>query len=320
MNTMEWILNDLSLEGRYHEVHDFVSDIEKIVKLRFSYKNINDSFLCPRNIGDIKVLGDKTFSQLVLAQAPRDLKVQIMAWVSKKGPFWCDSRTFQEDDYFEHNNIDVTDLGLGECGRKVIMEQDVTSYSFSGEYSQSPLAVQHGLSEQVFGNYEIVNLWSEEQLIASSKSALPLPVSWKTALDVLESKYVHLLFSPELIDQISTLPYNRTVFERMDELCRVLEEYLSSRTKEGEASERTIEILSEFFRGRKAWFSDETDEDKKNFEHDLKFLDSRDQKSKKYSFHGKIKTPQVRVYFEWPIPPEQKDIQIVYFGPKITKK
>ena len=106
----------------------------------------------------------------------------------------------------------------------------------------------------------------------------------------------------------------------MLELCRVLEEYLASRTEGGLGTEETDKILNEFFRGRKAWFSDETDTDKKGFEHQLKFLDTRDGERKSYSFHGKIKTPQVRVYFEWPIPPEQKDIQIVYFGPKITKK
>lgn len=317
---MEWILNDLSLKNKYTESRDFFADIEEILKLRASNKLFSDNFLCPRNIGGIEILHDKIFSQIVLTEAPKELKQQIMSWVNKKGPFWCDRRTDNEDDYFEFNNIDVTDLGLGECARKLIISQPVASYSFSGPYDSSPLPVQHGLTEDILGTYRIDNFWTNEQLLDSCRASVPVPTNWKEALERLSERFENLIFSTVLLEQISILPYNKTVYDRMQELCRVLEEFLASRDEFGNGTEHTDSILNEFFRGRKAWFSDETDRDKEDFKNQLKFLDNRDDTKKQYSFHGKIKTPQVRVYFEWPILPEQKDIQIVYFGPKITKR
>lgn len=37
-------------------------------------------------------------------------------------------------------------------------------------------------------------------------------------------------------------------------------------------------------------------------------------------WHGKIKTPQFRIHFEWPRPAGQREIKVVYIGPKITKQ
>lgn len=317
---MEWILNDLSLRDKYSSATDFFVDIETIIKLRFSHKLINDNFLCSRSIGNIEVIGDKQFSQLVLSEAPRDLRQQIMTWVSKNGPFWCDNRTENEDDYFEYKDTDVTDLGLGECARKSFIEQNVSSYSFSGCYDVSTLPVQHGLKEDIVGTYDIDNLWTTDQLIESCLGSIPEPTNWGEAIGQLEQNYQKLIFSSYLLNQISTLPFSFTVYQRMKELCRVLEDYLASRNKKGEMTPKSHEILEQHFHGDKAWFSDESDDDLRKFEKQLSFIDTRDDKKKLYRFHGKIKTPQVRVYFEWPIPPEQADIQIVYFGPKITKK
>ncbi|WP_155949263.1 hypothetical protein [Gayadomonas joobiniege] len=243
-----------------------------------------------------------------------------MSWVSKMGPFWCDRRTENEDDYFEYSNIDVTDHGLGECARKSIILQHVASFSFSGRYDVTPLQVKHGIPEDVKGTYDIDNLWTCKQLLDSCKTSLPEPTNWQEAIERLAKDFTSLVFSTSLLQQINTMPYNKTVYDRMRELCRVLEEYLASRDEQGNRTERTNCIVREFFQGDKAWFSDETAQDKRAFQSKLRFLDSRDGTKREYSFHGKIKTPQVRVYFEWPILPEQKDIQIVYFGPKITKK
>lgn len=317
---MEWILNDLSLESRYTNTADFLDDIESFLKCRSENVGINNNFYCPRGIGNVEVVKGKKFSQIIMQDAPRNLRQPIMSWVSKKGPFWCDNRTFNEDDYFEHCSIDVTDMGLGECARKAILEQRVSSYSFSGLFDNTPLVVQHGLPEEVLGVYDVPNFWTLAQLVESSQRAIPKPTKWDEAIEQLNGKYTNLIFSPCLLDQISTLPFNMTVFDRMQELCRVLEEYLTSRDESGNLTAKSHEIERLHFHGDKAWFSDESDEDKRAFEQKLKFTDSRDGVKKTYTFHGKIKTPQVRVYFEWPIKPSQNDIQIVYFGPKITKK
>jgi hypothetical protein len=315
---MEWILNDLSLEKKYNTSTEFLDDIVDLLKLLLSNPALSRSFFCPRNIGNIEVINGRKFSQVVLSDAPRDLKQQIMSWVSKNGPFWSDQRTNNEDDYFEYNQIDVTDLGLGECARKTIVREHVSSYSFSGVYNLSPLPIQHGIDGDILGLHEVTNLWTTEKLIESEQNARPIPTSWFEAIEQFSLMYPKLIYPDSLLTQISCLPFNLTVLNRMKELSRVLSDYLASRTPEGNLTHKSHEILQQYFHGDKAWFSDETDKDVAKFEHQLKFIDVRDNKKKLYRYHGKIKTPQVRVYFEWPITPDQDDIQIVYFGPKIT--
>jgi hypothetical protein len=317
---MEWILNNLSLENRFASINDFLDEITEFLKFKQANPLLKSGFLCPREIRDLKVVNNISFSQAVMSSAPKDLKYLIMSWVDKNGPFWSDDRASNDDDYFEYNQIDVTEMGLGECARREIIKSPICSFSFSGIFEFTPISIQHGLKEEVLGNYEVENLWSMEQLLLSAESSLPEPNNWKTAIGLLKHKHTKLVFADALLDQISQLPYNSTVYTRMGELCRVLEEYLGSRDLSGALTETTHELLHCHFHGEKAWFSDESDKDVNKFKDELTFLSVRDNKRKLFRFHGKIKTPQVRVYFEWPIPPEQKDIQIVYFGPKITKK
>lgn len=83
---------------------------------------------------------------------------------------------------------------------------------------------------------------------------------------------------------------------------------------------RTHEIVADFFTGEKALFTDESDGNKSYFRKDLTFEDmSNPGQEKLYSWHGKIKTPQYRVHFSWPLTEKQEYIDIVYIGPKITK-
>lgn len=317
---MEWILNNLSLNKNFANTQDFLSYMEDLLKCKFSHPLLKSGILCPRDIRDIEVIENVSFSNAVLSSAPKDLKHQILSWVNKNGPFWSDDRVNNCDDYFEYEEIDVTDMGLGECARRAILTKSISSFSVAGQFDITPLKICHGLQEEPLGVYDIENIWCLDDLLKSADSALPSPRCWQTALEYLKQKNPKLIFSESLYDQISELPYSSTVLERALELCRALEDYLKSRGENGEMTAITHEIIECHFHGDKAWFSDETDADICKFKQELTFLDARDNVKKVYSFHGKIKTPQIRIYFEWPIPPEQNDIQILYFGPKITKK
>ncbi len=317
---MEWILNELSLTGRYEASAEFLSDIEGLVKLISTNKLVNDNLYCARKIGSVEVIGNKSFAQIIYTEASKNLRQQVLNWVDRKGPYWDDDRQENEDDYFEIDGVDVTDLGLGECARRCIVDRESSSFSFPGNYDASPLVVQHGLCEDVLGRYSIQNLWGVDSFLAACLDTLPTPTTWTESIEQLQQRFTKLLFCDELLSQISILPFSLTVHRRMRELCSALEYYLESRDENGYHTEKTEEFLQNHFHGDKAWFSDETDSDASKFESELSFTDPRDGQKKLYRFHGKIKTPQVRIYFEWPVRPNSDDIAIVYFGPKITKK
>jgi hypothetical protein len=82
-----------------------------------------------------------------------------------------------------------------------------------------------------------------------------------------------------------------------------------------------LDLLQKHFVGEKAWFSDESDENKARFKDEMTFPDPEDSScSLRCYWHGKIKTPQYRIHFEWPVPPPFRRIKIAYIGPKIAKR
>ena len=318
---MAWILNDLSLKKQFNDSDELLVEFQQLFKVRQSHSELSEKFFCSKSVGAIEVVDNKTFSSIVMQEAPRDFKSQILSWISKKGPFWCDDKAKQDDDYFEYNNIDVTDYGIGECARRKLNEQNAIAFSFKGHFDYSPIPVQHGLPEDVLGYHHIPNIWNLDDLVVNANESIPEPKNWTSAIKRLEEKFEHLDFSEKLIEQISDLPFNITIYERAVELCRVLNEFMENRDNSPESKAKRESLLGEHFNGCKAWFSDESDTDKRKFYEQLKFYDKYQKKKITFTWHGKIKTPpQVRIYFEWPVPHDREKMQIVYFGQKITKK
>lgn len=74
------------------------------------------------------------------------------------------------------------------------------------------------------------------------------------------------------------------------------------------------------FTGDKAWFSDSSSTEKSDFRKELTFRHPMN--AGEYLFctwHGKVKTPQLRIHFSWPIRASDP-LYVVYIGPKITKQ
>jgi hypothetical protein len=281
---------------------------------------LSQQFYCSRSLGRVPVVEQFGFMQVVMRHGSRDLKSQVGSWIDRKGLFWDDNRCDNQDDYFEFNGIDVTDRGLGECARRMISGHEVGTFSLQGVYDNSPLAVQHGLAEEVLGHYHVENVWTYDALLQQAEAATPKPTNWQAAVDALKVKYANLNFVDDIYQQLAPLPFSITVYGRLGELCRVLTEYLASRDVQGHHTAQTNELLTLHFTGEKAWFTDESQTNKDKFKTALTFNNPQiNGESCLYPFHGKIKTPQVRMHFQWPILAGRDSIDIVFIGPKITK-
>jgi len=317
---MEWILNDLSLEQQFVDMNDFIKKMTVFLQAKNSHTILNQHLLCSRQLGSVKVVGNITFSQAVMRYSPPTLKRQLLSWVNKHGPFWEDYRVAHEDDYFECHGIDVTDQGLGECARRAMKKLAVCSYSFTGQFNHSPITIQHGLVEEPMGSYDINNIWTADALITSARQSLPVPENWAEAIERLIEEYPCLTLSNLIFEQMAPVPYSLGNYYSIRERFRVLENYLDSRDDVGRHTKESNEILINYFQGEKSWFSDSSESEYREFENALSFKDLFNHDIKLFPFHGKIKTPQLRIHFEWPIAPECRKIQIVYIGPKLTKR
>ena len=248
----------------------------------------------------------------------------VLAWMHKAGPFWDDDRQFNEDDYFEFNGTDVTDQGLGEAARRRLVGRTANTFSFLlSAFETSPLKVQHGLSEEPLGFIDVDNNWQIEQLAVALESSRTLN-SWNDVYKEITRRFDQLIFSTTIMAKLLPIPFSKSVAERIFVLLDILNRFVLAHDANGKLSQEGKDISRNYFAGtcgdKTPLFKPESPNHKLNFKKDLTFRDPSNNLVNLFChWHGKIQTPQIRIHFEWPIPPGQRAIKIVYIGPKITK-
>lgn len=320
---MDCFLNELSIIEQFTDCHHFRSELEPLLILRQEEQLFKQRFYCSKCLTTCKVTSEKNFQQIVLSLKDRNFNKLVLEWVGKSGPFWDDDRQENDDDYFECEHQDVTDQGLGEASRRSLIGACACSFSFLGNasnYSSTPLIVQHGLSEDPLGHIEVDNYWDRENLLADLNASGLKFSKWSEVDSAIRLMYKFLTIEKDAFEKISITPFSMGVTESILLRLNVLEQLATERGEDGQLSPRGVELLNKYFQGEKAWFTDESDKNKQKFENEMTFSDPEDNRKKIFCpWHGKIKTPQTRIHFEWPIPVGQKNVKVVYIGPKITK-
>jgi len=329
---MQWLLNELSLEQRFNSEAEFLAFFSQFFKEAMPLIKQKRLF-ASRMLAEQVICAGKTFRQIIQQSNLRDIKQLVLIWLNKNGPFWTDEARQNNDNYFECNGVDVTEFAIGEATRRQIADESCAVFSLgNGVFDYSPLVVQHGLSEEILGRYDIENEWQVQRVVDHVSNAAPPPTNWRDALQQLRHKYQETLILPEyLLDDMIQHAFSIDDFSALAKRLGVLRDYLLCLDSQNEAQRK--DILDKYFHGDKAWFTDESETDKKKFKHQLTFLNPETNKRQTYSFHGKInnnRRPKLRFYFKWPLPgtdhkethpkETQQKIAIVYFGQKITKK
>ena len=319
---MEWHINDLSLAGQFVTPNAFKAAFEPLLQLRSREQNLRDRLYCSRSLGTRPVTSKANFQQAVIATGDKSFCQLTLAWMSK-GPFWDDCRTFHEDDYFEYNGQDVTNQGLGEAARRRQVEIPANTFSFaepSHYFASTPLCVQHGLTEDIIGTVDIDNWWSLADLETTLKS-LRIVKSWADLQIEITRRFPHLTISAKAFDKLLPTPFSTCVTTGIFERLAVLDTIVQETSNAGKLSNIGMALLESHFSGGKAWFSDESTTNKISFRQEMTFKDPNDDKKTLFCpWHGKIKTPQTRIHFEWPRPAKQREIKVLFIGPKITKE
>lgn len=319
---MQWIVNELSIDGNFRSVEEFLEEFMRLILIRKNNSIISEGLLCSRQIGNQPVVGGIPFRHAVMQHASRDTKSLILNWINKKGPYWDDDRASNDDDYFEHNGFDVTDLGLGECSRRILLNKDSTTVSLlspNSSFKCDVLEIVQGLPQAPIAVISINNITDIATLQACAERERERPKNWADAIDFLKARFDRLAISSEVLRVLQPHPFSSYVVERLEELLGVLQHLMESRDDRGKYTKETYELIAKHFSGKKAWFTDESDTNKNKFEDQLTFKDPLDpDKTIFCPFHGKIKTPQFRIHFLLP-ETEDKLIRVAYIGPKITK-
>jgi len=319
---MEWHINELSLEMQFLNPQDFKNALEPVLKFRCGYQQVKNFLYCSRHLCNCQVTANADFQHIVFSIKDHNFRRLVLEWVAKSGPFWDDERAECEDDLFLFEDNDVTNLGLGEAARRNLVDIHAFVFSFYGkseQFKSSPISITHGLLEKPIAKIDIPNHWEISQVISAIEHDI-ICCSWKDVQTQFAYRYKNLLFSADALEKLYPTPFSEGVSQRIFERLEVLEKISEKTLENGDLSEKGMLLYSKHFVGEKAWFTDESITKKRKFDNQLTFFDPEDKgKVIVCSWHGKIKTPQIRIHFEWPRPKGQKIIKITYIGPKITK-
>jgi len=317
---VDLLVNDLSLHGQFDDVEAFRASIRRIMQIREIARRHQRALYCHRNFVNGPVTPHENLPAAVRA-LPRDERRAVMAWLSQFGPFWDDERQHGSEDWYECAGNVVTDTAVAEAAHCKLHGIDRGLVSIQpSDYLYNPVPVERVFVDDHREAVEVRNYW-QPATVESSLAAAPLPLaSWRALQELSASRFVSLRFSAGAFEPLRAQPFRHAVAEsvlvRLDVLHRLKQCFKTdgSRTEQGHI------LYQRHFTGEKAWFSDESDTNKDRFRTDLTFPNpDHPGESLFCSWHGKVKSPQYRIHFSWPVTADAR-VYVVYVGPKITKK
>jgi hypothetical protein len=319
---VKWFFNELSLTGHYSDTEAFCRDLEKLMALRASSPYLRSQLYCSRMLAGLPVAGSINFRQAVQRRGNRDFVVQVLSWLGGNGPFWEDDRQPHAEDLFYFDEVDVTDMGLGEAARRRLAADEAGTFGFPGSThpcDHDELLVEHGVPEQHYPAIPVPNRVDFHRLQEAAVAAIPQPQTWYDML-TRAGLYENLALAPNILDILTPYPFSAYVAERVIELLGILNRYAASRSADGTNTDETNRLVATYFSGERARFTDESTTNKNDFRAALTFSDPLAPESQIFCpWHGKINTPPFRLHFAWPLLANERKIRVVYIGPKITK-
>lgn len=307
------------MHGQFPDTTAFGRAMARVMAIRGLAQRYGRELQCHRNVANASVTRDLALPQAIHSMQ-KDARSALMQWLTRSGPFWEDHRYHDSDDYLECKGEVVTDTAAGEAAYRLgqgiecgVVSMDPSSWLFS------PLPVewhQYGSTRSV----DVPNYWDTEGLTSALDAAPLLLASWRDLEAIARERCDALTLVQDCFAPLRGLPFGDAPAKALLSRLAVLNDLKNSFEEDGRRTRRGHEILGKHFSGEKAWFSDSSEKEKARFRQDLTFPHPAKAGETLFcTWHGKVKTPQLRVHFTWPIRPSAP-LYVVYVGPKITKR
>ncbi len=317
---MDFLVNDLSIAGQFPDLPSFRRAVDTVMRMRSEIRRAGFQVVCHRNLAAVRVTRDQFLKEACqcLQQAERRALLQ---WLTTQGPFWEDRRVHDASDWYEVGATIVTDTAIGEAAAQASTGRLCELVSFDpSDWLHSPVIVTRVVSELGRDQIAIPNHWAIETINESLARNRMRPTSWQTVAERVRGDCPRLRISNNAFSAFDGHPFVPGAAERIIVLFHVLNQVKGCFDESGQRTAEGHRLINEYFTGDKAWFSDESDANKKDFDSDLTFPHpDRPGQYLKCTWHGKVKTSQIRIHFSWPIRPNSP-LFVVYVGPKITKR
>lgn len=318
---MDFLVNELSLHGQYANARDFKQSLGLLLSCGQHIENQGHSCYYSRELSTRKVTLELDLRQMLKSIGDRNFVQLVTNLLSKRGPFWSESRQHSEDDYFEYQDEVITNTALAEIAWRIADQRDCHAVSFNpSDFNYSPLAVEWHQSSGDISLIEVQNFWEVNTLTTFLKNSLKPPKNWEELIQQCINEYSRLTFANNLLDALNSEPFSGSIAERVRELLSILDELNTCFEEDGKFGLRGQEIKKNYFEKEKALFTDSSDSEKRDFRDAMTFKKPISSTGETIfcPFHGKIKmSKQYRIHFNWP---KEKPTDPLYIGPKITKR
>ncbi len=317
---MDFLLNDLSMAGQFQDFDSFRQAITRVMLIRKCILGHGGALHCHRSLTSAAVANGLVMQQAVNQLSEAERKA-LMQWVTQFGPHWEDARVHGATDYLEVGDVLVTDKALGEAAVCIYrgLSRQVVSFQPS-QWMTSPITVKWTQDGGVSKDIPVPNHWELES-VQRWLEANPTPIqSWKELGERSRAQFTRLTFSSDAFSPLKGETYKVGAAMGLHTRLDVLDKLVGCLNVNRTLNDEGLEIHRNHFTGDKAWFSDSSDGEKIQFKDDMR--DSHPARPDEWLFctwHGKVKTPQYRIHFTWPVLNDGK-LYVVYVGPKITKR
>ena len=318
---MEFLVNDLSMDGQFHDLTSFREAVARVMEIRQRVLRHGYSLFCHRCLSSARVTPDMVMQQAVDAM-PEGERRAWMAWLTRHGPHWEDVRLHAGGDWLDvDGDVIVTDSAVGEAAVCISrgLRRELVSFQPSS-WLRDPIDVRWIRDDDTTSAIPVPNHW-ELPSVQQTLDINPRPVaSWADVAARTAERCSRLTFSADAFEPLQGQPFAPGAADRIREILNTLDRLKGSFADDGTRNAEGHRLYQDHFTGEKAWFSDSSDTEKRRFEEALTFRHpGNPDQTLSCTWHGKVKTPQFRIHFSWPVTAADP-VYVVYVGPKLTKR
>ena len=248
-----------------------------------------------------------------------------MRWLTKGGPFWDENRKHSVGEWLECRDKVVTDSAVGEAAYRMLHDASCGLVSVTpSDWDFSPVIVAWRREDEGLANRSAsLENWRDAAALENGLSAAEPPIrSWDALRNAVDGRFERLTFARNCFAPIAEHPFAKAAADRIYFLLKVLDQFASAFDEAGERTAEGHWIYQNFCTGDNAWFSDSSDNEKRDFRKKLAFDHPGGTGETLFCpWHGKVNYPgfPLRLHHSWPVKAGEP-VYIVYVGPKITRR
>ena len=316
---MRAYVNELALAEACAGAEPEYVPLEALLAARYQHRALAKALFCARGM-----LGTRVRSNLCLRdlgdRLPPDKRRLFFQWTAKKGPFIDDDRQSIDQDLFLFGDDEVTDLGLGEAARRILSSFSAAALSpvhgLASRFAADPLVVVHGLLDEPLARVPVPNYLAPDALAEAIQKERPEPKNWPELLGEARRRFARLRIGDHCDQILARQTYHPHQARQILKLLGVLQRLMDEMGEQGELSAEGRRLRSQFFVGKNAWFTDET-ETRKQSPDTFTFPNPAGQGTLTCFWHGKIASGFFRLHFEWPVESPRERLRVAYIGPHL---